>query len=91
MNQAGGMRGSKNPGTPVVAAIVALASLKILREASSVASGGSKSRLETRSQKARSLSTRFSGGLPAMIAELTAPIEMPATHAGARPAAASAS
>jgi hypothetical protein len=34
---------------------------------------------------------RFSGGLPAMMAELTAPIEMPATQLGIYPAMARAS
>ena len=34
---------------------------------------------------------RFSGGLPAMMAELTAPIEMPATQLGMYPAMARAS
>jgi hypothetical protein len=29
-------------------------------------------------------STRFSRGLPAMIAALMAPIEMPATHSGSK-------
>ena len=44
----------------------------------------------TVSQNARSLSTRFSGGLPAMSAELMAPIEMPATQSGCKFASASA-
>jgi hypothetical protein len=44
-----------------------------------------------RSQNRRSPSTRFSGGLPAIIAELTAPIEMPATQSGWIPASDSAS
>ena len=34
------------------------------------------------SQKARSRATRSSGALPAMIAALMAPIEMPATQSG---------
>ena len=38
----------------------------------------------TVSQNSRSRSTRLSGGLPAMIAALTAPIEMPATQSGCR-------
>src|SRR5690606_27225280 len=42
------------------------------------------------SQKARSASTRFSGGLPAIRAELMAPIEMPATQSGCNPASAKA-
>ena len=42
------------------------------------------------SQKARSFSTRVSGGLPAISDELMAPIEMPATQSGWRLASASA-
>ena len=34
------------------------------------------------SQNARSFPTRWSGALPAMIAALIAPIEMPATQSG---------
>ena len=60
-------------------------------EASSVASGGKSRRLDTISQKARSRSQRRSGGLPAMMAELMAPMEMPATQSGVWPASASAS
>ena len=40
--------------------------------------------LVTVSQNSRSCSTRRSGGLPAMIAELIAPIDMPATQSGWR-------
>ena len=36
----------------------------------------------TVSQKVRSFSTRFSGGLPAINAQLMAPIEIPATLSG---------
>jgi hypothetical protein len=39
-----------------------------------------------RSQKICSFSSRFSGGLPAMIAELMPPIETPQTQFGSRPA-----
>ena len=44
----------------------------------------------TVSQKVRSLSTRFFGGLPAMSAELMAPIEIPATQSGCKFASANA-
>ena len=44
-------------------------------------------REEAMSQNARSRSVRRSGGLPAMIAALIAPIEMPATHSGSNPPA----
>ena len=43
------------------------------------------------SQNSRSLCTRISGGLPAITAVLSAPIEMPATQFGSMPAAASPS
>jgi len=82
MNTGGGTRGSKKPGTPPTAANVALVSLKMRRGLSSLASGQASRRLETRSQKSRRRSTRLSGGLPAMMAELTAPMEMPATQVG---------
>jgi hypothetical protein len=43
------------------------------------------------SQKRRNWETRFSGALPAMIAALIAPIEMPATQSGKYSEEASAS
>jgi hypothetical protein len=82
MRTAGGTRGSKKPGTPHKAAIAALVSLNILRELSSLVRGQAVRRLDTSSQNARSRSPRHSGGLPAMMAELTAPMEMPATQLG---------
>jgi hypothetical protein len=90
-NTAGGTRGSKKPGTPPTTASVALVSLKMRRELSSLESGQASRRLETRSQNSRRRSMRFFGGLPAMMAELTAPIEMPATQLGICPAMARAS
>ena len=53
---------------------------------SGMPSGG----LLTVSQNRRSLATRSAAGLPAMIAELMAPIELPATQSGCRSASASA-
>jgi hypothetical protein len=44
----------------------------------------------TVSQKSRSFSTRRSGRLPAIRAELMAPIEMPATQSGCKFASAKA-
>ncbi len=82
MSTAGGILGVKKPGTPAAATKVALASLKTLRELSSVPSGQPIRRLDTRSQNSRKRGRRWSGGLPAMIAALTAPIEMPATQFG---------
>ncbi len=43
---------------------------------------------ETRSQKVRRRSTRRPGGLPAMMAELTPPMEMPTSQVGVTPASA---
>ena len=43
------------------------------------------------SQKPRSFETRSVGGFPAIMAELMAPLEMPATQSGCRFASASAS
>jgi hypothetical protein len=60
--------------------------LKMRRELSSLAIGRPSSQPDTRSQNSRKRSTRFSGGLPAMIAALTDPIEMPATQLGMWPA-----
>ena len=45
----------------------------------------------TSSQKLRNRATRFFGSLPAMSAELMAPIEMPATQSGKYSEEASAS
>jgi hypothetical protein len=42
------------------------------------------------SQNSRNFSTRFWGGLPAISAELSAPIEMPATQSGGSLASAKA-
>jgi hypothetical protein len=56
--------------------------LKIFREVSSLAGGQAVRRLDTSSQNARKRGTRCSGALPAMMAELTAPMEMPATQLG---------
>ena len=47
------------------------------------AGGGMVRREETPSQNSRSRADRRSGGLPAMIAALTAPMEMPASQEGA--------
>ena len=44
-----------------------------------------------RSQKTLSFAGRSAGGFPAMIAQLIAPIEIPVTQSGWRPASASAS
>src|SRR5512143_1082588 len=86
LSTAGGTRGEKKPGTPERAASAAPVSLKTRRELSSLGSGRPGSQLDTPSQKARTRSTRRSSELPAMIAELMAPIETPATQLGISPA-----
>jgi hypothetical protein len=49
------------------------------------------SRLETRSQNSRNRDARCSGRLPAMMAALMAPIDVPATQLGMWPASHKAS
>ncbi len=78
------MRGLKKPGTPKVAIRAALVSLNSKRPRSPEVIGFQGSGAETISQNSLSRGTRFSRGLPAMIAALTAPIEMPAIHSGSK-------
>ena len=80
------MRGVKKPGTPKVAIRAALVSLNSERARSPGVIGFQDTGDDTSSQNSFSRSTRFSETLPAMIAELMAPIEMPATHSGSKPA-----
>ena len=91
----GGTRGLKKLGAPAISVPMARHWFTIMRIMSlgnsmplklGMPSGG----WVTVSQKARSFSTRCSGGLPAIRAALMAPIEMPATQSGCRPASASA-
>ena len=91
MNTAGGTLGSKNPGTPAAATNAALASLNNLRELLSYPRGHAISSWDTSSQNWRSRGTRCSGALPAMIAALTAPMEMPASQDGRYPASTNSS
>ena len=76
----------KKPGTPKVAIKAALVSLNSERARSPGVTGFHGTGAETISQNSFRRSTRFSGSLPAMIAALMAPIEMPATHSGSKPA-----
>jgi hypothetical protein len=87
----GGMRGAKNPGTPAAAESTELVSLKNLRESPSSARGHPSKRLETLSQNWRKRGTRRSAGLPAIIAALMAPIDVPAIQRGTCPASHKAS
>jgi len=65
-----------------VATRAALVSLNSDRSPSPRVIGTNGTGDETVSQNSFSLSTRFDGSLPAMIAALTAPIEMPAIQSG---------
>jgi len=76
------MRGVKNPGWPNISVVSALA---FCCRAASDPPGADGHRLVgavISSQKPRKCFRRFSGLLPAMIAALTAPIEIPATQSG---------
>jgi hypothetical protein len=88
---AGGMRGVKKPGTPKVAISAAEVSLNSERARSPFVTGFHGTGDDTISQNSFNRSTRFSPSLPAMIAALMAPIEMPAIHSGSNPERHSAS
>ena len=79
------MRGVKKPGTPKVAISAAEVSLNSERARSPGVTGFHDTGDDTISQNSLRRSTRVSGPLPAMIAALMAPIEMPATHSGSKP------
>ena len=83
----------KKPGTANTLAVVAENRLLQPRHGagSGSANGAGGSGTDTRRQNSRSLDTRRSGGLPAIIAALIAPIDTPAIQSGATPAAAKAS
>ncbi len=91
-HQAAPGRGSKNAGRPKAAPNIAAQSLAQMRSGPSLpAQTGLGSSTETRVQNSCSFAQRCSGALPAMSAALIAPIEMPATQSGCRPASVSAS
>jgi hypothetical protein len=69
---------------PKVATNAALVSLKTERSEAPRGIGTHGIGAETVSQNSFSFSTRFIGSLPAMIAALMAPIEMPATQSGSK-------
>ena len=91
MKAGGGRRGAKKPGTPRVSTAAAPVSLNSSRAQGPGSHGSAASQAVMPSQKARRLATRRSGGLPAMMAALIAPIEMPATQEGSKPCMQSAS
>lgn len=87
----GGMRGTKNPGTPKLATRAAAPRCTHSRTASLSTTGSEGSADDTPSQKARIFPTASSRGLPAMMAALIAPIEIPATQSSSIPRSISAS
>ena len=80
----------KKPGTPKVAINAALVSLNSDRARSPGVTGLQETPVDTMFQNSFKRSTRLLAALPAMIAALMAPIEMPATHSGSKPEAHSA-
>ena len=92
-------RGVKKPGAPpmsvakarcLVDQAMGVVALEPYRVDQDEADWNAQRRVVIASQKLRKASTRFSGGLPAIKAELMAPIEMPATQSGCRLASANA-
>jgi len=82
---AGGTRKTKKPGTPKVAISAALVELNSSRLWSLLPIGFHGTGADTISQNSFSRLTRVWPSLPAMMAALTAPMEMPATHSGSKP------
>ena len=76
------MRGVKKPGWPCTIVIQELARLRALRKASPSGVKCQTLRSVIISQNVRSRSSRRRRELPAMIAELMAPIETPDTQSG---------
>ena len=76
------MRGRKKPRTPDAMLASALHSLKTPRAMSPSSSGFTDMPSVTSSQNWRSRSVRRSGGLPAISAPLTAPIDTPEIQSG---------
>jgi hypothetical protein len=93
----GGARGAKKPGTPLARIwpaaswlIQPRAASPVSRSVQALAQPPSRGWL-TNSQNSRSRATRVSRGLPAMMALLIAPIEMPAIQVGSTSASSRAS
>ncbi len=82
LSQGLGLRGMKNPGWPCVIVIQELAILRALRNASPSGVKLQILRSVMRSQNVRSRSSLRRRELPAMIAELMAPIDTPDTQSG---------
>jgi hypothetical protein len=74
-----GKRGEKKPGCPATLVTKQLCALRALRKMSPSGVNGQIFRSVIISQKACSWRRRCLGGLPAMIAELIAPMETPDT------------
>ena len=88
--KAGGKRGLKKPGWPDKSEELALRWLKKRRKSSPRLIVGQAKDDVARSQNWRSRGNRISGSLPAMMAELIDPIEMPESQSGSQPASDSA-
>ena len=81
-NQSCRVRGVKNPGWPNISAVSALAFCCQAASDPPSADGHRLVWAVISSQKLRKRFRRFSGVLPAMIAALIAPMEIPATQSG---------
>src|ERR1700722_20618124 len=81
-NQYCSVRGVKNPGWPISSAVNALAFCCQRAGDPTSADGQRLLWAVIPSQKLRRHFSRFSGALPAMMAALIAPIEIPATQSG---------
>ena len=81
-----GKRGAKKPGCPLIMVSQELVALRALRKMSPSGVNGQILRSVICSQNVRSWRRRRPGGLPAMIAELIAPIDTPDTQSGSMPA-----
>ena len=82
----GTTRGMKNPGMPPI--VVARFAYQWLAQGPAI--GATDGARRTLSQNSRSRGRRSSNALPAMIAPLMAPIEVPITQSGSTPASCSA-
>jgi hypothetical protein len=84
-----GKRGLKKPGWPATLVTKQLWALRALRKISPSGVNGQILRSVIKSQKVCSWRSRCLGGLPAMIAELMAPIDTPEIQSGSHPLRAS--
>jgi hypothetical protein len=81
-----GKRGLKKPGCPATLVTKQLCALRALRKTSPSGVNGQILRSVIISQNVCNWRSRFFGVLPAIIAELIAPMETPETQSGSTPA-----